>query len=61
MYKRQYHDGVAKLLIPAPLDDSEIAEMQKLAIAAYRALQSKGSRVRTSSMNPKAAVGSSTN
>ena len=41
-YEDKYHDGVAKLLIPAPLDDSEIAEMQKLAIAAYRALRVEG-------------------
>ena len=41
-YEDKYHDGVAKLLIPAPLDDSEIAEMQKLAVAAYRALRVDG-------------------
>ena len=41
-YEDKYHDGVAKLLIPAPLDDSEIAEMQKLAVAAYRALRVEG-------------------
>ena len=41
-YEDKYHDGVAKLLIPAPLDESEIAEMQKLAIAAYRALRVEG-------------------
>ena len=33
---------MAKLLIPAPLDESEIAEMQTLAIAAYRALRVEG-------------------
>ena len=41
-YEDKYHDGVAKLLIPAPLDDSEIAEMQKLAVAAYKALRVDG-------------------
>ena len=41
-YEDKYHDGVAKLLIPAPLDDAEITEMQRLAIAAYRALRVEG-------------------
>ena len=41
-YEDKYHDGVAKLLIPAPLDDSEIAEMQSIAIDAYRALRVEG-------------------
>lgn len=41
-YEDKYVDGVAKLLIPAPLDDSEIAEMQTLAIAAYKALRVTG-------------------
>ncbi len=41
-YEDKYHDGVAKLLIPAPLDDSEIADMQAMAIAAYRALRVEG-------------------
>ncbi len=41
-YEDKYHDGVAKLLIPAPLDDSEIAEMSKMAVAAYRALRVDG-------------------
>ncbi|MEL7156705.1 MAG: D-alanine--D-alanine ligase family protein, partial [Actinomycetota bacterium] len=41
-YEDKYHDGVAKLLIPAPLDDTEIAEMQSIAIDAYRALRVEG-------------------
>lgn len=41
-YEDKYLDGVAKLLIPAPLDDAEIAEMQALAIAAYKALRVTG-------------------
>ncbi len=41
-YEDKYVDGVAKLLIPAPLDDSEIAEMQTLAVAAYKALRVDG-------------------
>ena len=41
-YEDKYHDGVAKLLIPAPLDDSEIAEMQQIAVAAFKALRVDG-------------------
>ena len=41
-YEDKYHDGVAKLLIPAPLDDAEIEEMQLLALKAYRALRVEG-------------------
>ena len=41
-YEDKYHDGVAKLLIPAPLDDSEIEQMKTLAVAAYRALRVDG-------------------
>ena len=41
-YEDKYHDGVAKLLIPAPLDEAEIQEMQRLAVAAYRALRVEG-------------------
>lgn len=41
-YEDKYHDGVAKLLIPAPLDEAEIEEMQSLAVAAYRALRVEG-------------------
>ena len=41
-YEDKYHDGVAKLLIPAPLDDGEIEDMQKLAVQAYRALRVDG-------------------
>ena len=41
-YEDKYHDGVAKLVIPAPLDDSEIAEMQRIAIEAYKALRVEG-------------------
>lgn len=41
-YEDKYEDGVAKLLIPAPLDDSEIAEMQELAVAAFKALRVDG-------------------
>ncbi len=41
-YQDKYEDGVAKLLIPAPLDEAEIAEMSELAIAAYKALRVDG-------------------
>ena len=40
-YADKYEDG-AKLLIPAPLDDDEIATCQRLAIDAYRALRVEG-------------------
>ena len=41
-YEDKYQDGVAKLLIPAPLDDGEIAEMQSIAVDAYKALRVEG-------------------
>lgn len=41
-YEDKYHDGVAELLIPAPLEDSEIAAMQDMAVQAYRALRVEG-------------------
>ena len=41
-YEDKYIDGVAKLLIPAPLDDTEIAEMQSIALHAYGALRVEG-------------------
>lgn len=41
-YEDKYHDGVAKLLIPAPLDAGEIDEMQAIAIDAYKALRVEG-------------------
>ncbi len=41
-YEDKYLDGVAKLLIPAPLDDAEISEMQSLAVAAFKALRVDG-------------------
>ncbi len=41
-YEDKYHDGVAKLVIPARLDDAEISEMQSIAIAAFKALRVDG-------------------
>ena len=40
-YADKYQDG-AELLIPAPLDDDEVAACQSLAIDAYRALRVEG-------------------
>ena len=40
-YADKYEDG-AKLLIPAPLDDSEAADCQRLAVDAFRALRVEG-------------------
>ena len=40
-YEDKYDDG-AELLIPAPLSDDELAEMQRLAIGAYRACKVEG-------------------
>ena len=40
-YADKYQDG-AELLIPAPLDDDEIAACQSLAVDAYRALRVEG-------------------
>ncbi len=40
-YHDKYDDG-AELLIPASLTDAELAEMQRLAVGAYRALRCEG-------------------
>ena len=40
-YADKYQDG-AELLVPAPLDDDEVAACQRLAIDAYRALRVEG-------------------
>jgi len=40
-YADKYDDG-ADLLIPAPLSDDELAQMQNVAIAAYRACKVEG-------------------
>jgi len=40
-YADKYDDG-ADLMIPAPLDQAELAEMQRLAISAYRACKIEG-------------------
>lgn len=41
-YADKYLTGSAELLIPAPLDSAEIAEIQRLALNAYRALRCEG-------------------
>lgn len=41
-YTDKYHDGGAKLLIPAPLDENETIAVQTLALAAFDALRASG-------------------
>lgn len=38
----KYRDGVSKTLVPAALDDAQVAEMQDLALRTYRALRAEG-------------------
>jgi D-alanine-D-alanine ligase len=41
-YESKYLDEGSKLLIPAPLTDAQMAEVQRLAIAAFRAVDGAG-------------------
>ena len=41
-YEDKYHDGLAKLLIPAPLSEVEIVTMAAIAVNAYRTLRVEG-------------------
>ncbi len=41
-YEDKYLDGAAELLIPAPLDDVVVSELQALAVRAYQALRCEG-------------------
>lgn len=41
-YADKYLAGAAELLVPAPLDDAVVAELQELAVRAYRALRCEG-------------------
>ncbi len=41
-YNDKYHDGAAKLIIPAELSRTEVAEMEQIAHAAYTALRVEG-------------------
>jgi D-alanine-D-alanine ligase len=41
-YNDKYHDGAAKLIIPAELSRAEISEMERIAQDAYTALRVEG-------------------
>jgi D-alanine-D-alanine ligase len=41
-YEAKYTDGIAKLLIPAPLSPALTAEFRRLAVAAFRAIDAAG-------------------
>jgi D-alanine-D-alanine ligase len=41
-FEEKYRSSSTKLLVPAPLADSEIAEVQGLAIRAFKALRAEG-------------------
>ena len=41
-YEAKYTDGIAKLLIPAPLSPGLTAEFRRLAVAAFRAIDAAG-------------------
>ena len=41
-YDDKYHDGTAQLLIPAPLDDNEMAEVRALAVRSFQTLRCAG-------------------
>jgi D-alanine-D-alanine ligase len=41
-YEAKYTDGIAKLLIPAPLSSDLTAEFRRLAVAAFRAIDAAG-------------------
>ncbi|MGD9750188.1 MAG: D-alanine--D-alanine ligase family protein [Acidimicrobiia bacterium] len=41
-YEDKYHDGRAKLLIPAPLPDGVAERFRQLAVAAFRACRAEG-------------------
>ncbi|MGH9339254.1 MAG: D-alanine--D-alanine ligase family protein [Acidobacteriota bacterium] len=41
-YEAKYEDAASELLIPAPLSDSQMREVQNLALKAYTALQLEG-------------------
>ena len=41
-YEAKYHDDDTELLIPAPLDDEQSAEVRRLAIEATSALEGSG-------------------
>jgi D-alanine-D-alanine ligase len=41
-YEAKYTDGIAKLLIPAPLAPAQAGEFRRLAVAAFRAIDAAG-------------------
>lgn len=41
-YDDKYHDGAAKLIIPAPMTDSELHDLREIARRTYRALRAEG-------------------
>ena len=41
-YEDKYVDGACDLLVPAPLDEAESAEVRRLAVRAYQALRCDG-------------------
>jgi D-alanine-D-alanine ligase len=41
-FEGKYESDAAKLLVPAPLSDSEVAEVQALAIRTFKALRAEG-------------------
>ena len=41
-YEAKYTDGIAKLMIPAPLEAAVAEEVRRLAVAAFRAIDASG-------------------
>jgi D-alanine-D-alanine ligase len=41
-YEAKYTDGIAEVVIPAPLSDALVREFQRLAVAAFRAIDAAG-------------------
>lgn len=41
-YEAKYLDDGSKLLVPAPLDDAQMAEVRRLAVEAFRAVEGSG-------------------
>jgi D-alanine-D-alanine ligase len=41
-YEDKYLDGACELLVPAPLDDDQVADVRRLAVRAYEALRCEG-------------------
>jgi D-alanine-D-alanine ligase len=41
-YEAKYTDGIAEVVIPAPLGDTLVREFQRLAVAAFRAVDAAG-------------------